>query len=211
METCSYSERLLPALLDGELSGPLRREVGSHVAGCVTCTRESTAIEQIQELVRDGLDDAVERIDFSDFLEGVMDQLDTSQIANPSWTVRFRLWCETWRFRRPHWLPEWTGSNVWTGFVGATAAIALLLNIFPILPLSQTAQIVGTDSPPPITFAPKRTETFEESALLVLGPTSSMDNQAQIESLTATTTVFLWSEPISNTTVIWVGYSGAMP
>ena len=203
METCSHSERLLPALLDGELSGPLRREVASHVADCVTCTRESASIEQVQELVRNGLDDAVERIDLSAFLDGVMDQLDTNLPATPSWTVRFQIWRESWRFQHLDWMPD----NLSTGLVGATAAIVLLLSILPILPHSQTAQ---TDTPPPVAFAPKLVPTPEEPALLVSAPTSRMDNQAQIESLTATTTVFLWNEPVSNATIIWMGDSGGM-
>ena len=205
MEMCSYSERLLPALLDGELNGPLQREVASHVADCVTCTRESASIEQVQELVRNSLDDAIERVDFSAFLDAVMDQLDTNLAATSSWTVRFQLWRESWRFQRPDWIPEWTGSNVWTGLVGATAAIALLLSILPIFPLSQT------DAPTPVASAPKPTQTLEELTLLASTPTPRMDDQAQIESLTATTTVFLWNEPISNATVIWVGDSGGMP
>ena len=102
-------------------------------------------------------------------------------------------------------MPEWTGSNVWTGLVGVTAAIALLLSILPIFPLSQT------DAPTPVASAPKPAQTLEELTLLASTPTSRMDDQAQIESLTATTTVFLWNEPISNATVIWVGDSGGMP
>jgi hypothetical protein len=177
----------------------------------VVCTRESASIEQIQELVRNGLDDVVERIDLSAFLDGVMDQLDTSLTATPSlpfWTVRFHLWRESWRFQQPDWVPEWTGSNVWTGLVGATAAIAVLLSILPLLPPSETAQ---TDTPTSVASAPKQTHMLDEPAFLVSAPTSRMDNQAQIESLTATTTVFLWNEPVSNTTVIWVGDSGGMP
>ncbi len=198
MEICSYSERLLPALLDGELSGPLRREVAAHIADCVVCTRESAFVEQVQELVRNSLDDAVERADFSAFLDGVMDQLDTSLAATPSWTVRFQLWRESWRLGRRDWMPEWTGWNAWAGLAGATAAIALLLSI---LLLSQT------DTSAPIASAPHQTQTLEEPALLV----SAVDNQAQIESLTATTTIFLWNEPISNATVIWVGDSEETP
>ncbi len=198
MEICSYSERLLPALLDGELSGPLRREVAAHIADCVVCTRESAFVEQVQELVRNSLDDAVERVDLSAFLDGVMDQLDTSLAATPSWTARFQLWRESWRLGRRDWMPEWTGWNAWAGLAGATATIALLLSI---LPLSQT------DRSAPIASAPHQTQTLEEPALLA----SAVDNQAQIESLTATTTIFLWNEPISNATVIWVGDSEETP
>ena len=200
METCSYSERLLPALLDGELSGPLRREVASHVADCMACTRESAAIDQVQELVRDGLDNAIERIDFSAFLDGVMDQLDTNLAAIPSWTARFQLWRENWRFQLLDWVPEWTGSSVWTGLVGATAASVLLLSILPIF-----------DAPTPVALAPQPSQTLKEPALFASAPAAHIDNQAQIESLTATTTVFLWNEPVGNTTVIWVGDSGGMP
>ncbi len=205
MEMCSYSERLLPALLDGELSGPLRRKVASHMADCAVCTREAASIEQVQELVRNSLDHAVERVDFSAFLDGVMDQLDTSLAATPFWTVRFQLWRESWRFHRRDWLPEWTGSTVWTGLVGATATIALLLSILSLLPLSYTDTLGQSVS------APKQTQTLEEPAVFASALASAMDNQAQIESLTATTTVFLWNEPIGNATVIWVGDSGEMP
>lgn len=171
MLTCAQSERLLPLLFDCELDGPLRREVASHVSGCLVCTRALTAIERAQELLAQALDGQVEEIDFSEFWEKVRGRLD--EPARP-WPQRLRLWREQWRLGWSPSTPVWAAAT-------ATALIPALLLVWTYL---------KEGAPPPY-----EAERFAFEA----------SNQAQIESLSTAATVFLWSEPASNATVIWVG------
>lgn len=104
MTTCSQAERLLPLLYDGELAGPLRREVTVHVSGCAVCTRTLGALERGQELLGQALDAQIEEIDFSHFWDGVVSKLSQPQLP---WTVRWQLWRERrwsgWSLRAPGW------------------------------------------------------------------------------------------------------------
>jgi len=165
MITCPRSERLVALLYDGELDSPLRREIASHVAGCVVCTRTLAALGRVQELVVQAISEQVEESDFANFWEGVASKLD--QQASSSW----RLWLQLWRERlRPAWVP---GAPAW-----AATTAALLVTTFLVF------------HPP----APS------DPAPTVLAG----NDQAEIESLSASETVFLWNESESNATVIWV-------
>ena len=198
METCSYCERLLPAFLDGELDGPLRREVSSHVADCLMCIRESTALEQTQELVRQIVEEKVEAVDFGTFLDGVMEEIETAGSAASSWKLRFQLWWESWRPWHPGRTASWASvTRPW--WIGATATVTTLIVGGMMLSQTETPpqDIVSAPSPQKIEPTP---------------PVYALGNQAQIESLTASTTVVLWNEPVSNATVIWVGGdAGGLP
>jgi anti-sigma factor RsiW len=175
MITCPQSERLLPLLCDGELDGPLRREVVSHVSSCVLCTRALASIERVQELLVQAIDEQVEAVDFSDFWNEVGGRLD--EPTRP-WALRLRLWREKW------WLSRSPSAPVWA------AILAVVLT--PALLLSWVYWPKGFASTPP------------EAESLAL----ASNNQAQIESLSTAATVFLWNEPASNATVIWVGDEG---
>lgn len=196
METCSYCERLLPAFLDGELDGPLRREVSSHLADCLVCMRESTAIEQAQELVRQTIEEKVDALDFCAFLDGVMGELDAAGPTAPSWKLRFQLWWASWRPWRSGRAPSWTRPIRWAG---AAATVTLLMIGGVIFSQTETSQRETVSALPSKETAPTDPLAY------------AMGNQAQIESLTASTTVVLWNEPISNATVIWVGDTEGMP
>ena len=64
MNICPRSERVVALLHDSELDSPLRREVASHVAGCVVCTRTLAAFERVQELVVQAVSEQLEESDF---------------------------------------------------------------------------------------------------------------------------------------------------
>ena len=180
MNTCPRSERVVALFHDDELDSPLRREVASHVAGCVVCTRTLAALERVQELVVQAVGEQLEESDFSNFWEGVASRID--QQAPPSW----RLWLQLWRERlRPAWSP---GAPVWA----ATTAALLVTTFLVFYPPAK-------DGPPPL----------HDPAPTVL----AANDQAQIESLSSTATVFLWNEQEGNATVIWVGdeYEGDRP
>jgi hypothetical protein len=95
--------------------------------------------------------------------------------ARLPWTVRLQLW-------RERWWPDWSlSTSAW----GAAAALLLIV----------TALLLSLLRPPHhIVPLPAQPEPFELAA----------NDQAQIESLSATDTVLVWNEPASNATVIWV-------
>jgi len=192
MATCPHADRLVPLLHDSELDSPLRREMVSHLATCITCTRVLSLLEHGQELLCQAIDEQVGALDFSDFWQGV-----TSRIQQPqsSWSVRLRLWYERWR---PAWsfnVPAW-----------AALATILLLTIAPfhskslfrISPFLAENPQPSPEIPPPVRVASNE---------------ATIDNQAQIESLSAADTVAMWNDPENNFTVIWVGddASGELP
>src|SRR2546422_3582151 len=93
MPTCSHAERLVPLLSDGELDGPLRREVASHVSGCVVCTGALAALERGRELLWQEIEEQVEQIDFSGFWEGVAEKRTRTP---PPLAVPLQLWRGRW-------------------------------------------------------------------------------------------------------------------
>jgi anti-sigma factor RsiW len=180
MMKCSQYERLAVLLCDGELEGPLRREVRSHVASCVVCTRQLAVLDRVQELLLQEIDSQVEKIDFSSFWEQVESRLRTPQ---PSWSVRLQLW-------REQWWPDWSLRVP----VSAVAVALVLTSLWLFSHIrSSVESLIVTHPPMPFTLA--------------------ANNQAQIESLSAATTVALWNEPTSNSPVIWIedDRDGAVP
>ncbi|MCS6927693.1 MAG: zf-HC2 domain-containing protein [Candidatus Binatia bacterium] len=180
MMHCPRYERLAALLYDGELHGPLRREVRAHVAGCVACTRWLAAIERMQEVLAQDIDEQVEQIDFSRFWEQLEGKLSAPP---PSWLVRLRLRWEQWKASQPVGVP-----------LGAAAVAVLLAVIFSVVHFGlRFDALVSTPQPDP-------------SRLMT-------SNQAQIQSLSAATTVALWNEPTSNAPVIWLAddRDGAVP
>jgi anti-sigma factor RsiW len=180
MMKCSQYERLVALLCDGELEGPLRREVRSHVASCVVCTRQLASLDRVQELLLQEIDSQVEKIDFSSFWEQVESRLRTPK---PSWSVRLQLWCERW------W-PDWSLRVP----VSGVAVALVLVSLWLFSHIRSSVESLTVPHPPtPFTLA--------------------ANNQAQIESLSAATTVALWNEPTSNSPVIWIedDRDGAVP
>jgi len=181
MMTCPRSERLLALFHDGELDSPLRRELASHVAGCLTCTRTLAALGRVQELVVQTICEQVEESDFANFWEGVTSRLD--QQTPPSWKLWLRLWRERLRLSWSPSAPAWAA---------AAAALLLVTLLLSRAPSSNDKGSVSHEISPTVLAA---------------------NDQAQIESLSSTGTVFLWNEAESNATVIWVSddNDGEMP
>ena len=205
MATCLHAERLISLLHDGELSSPLRREIRSHLATCVPCTRTLSMLEREQELLGQMIDEEIEAIDFSNFWRGVESRLDEPQ---PSWAVRLRLWIERWHLTRPLSAPAW-----------AVAAV-LLLTFGVLLQQKSLAPPDLAQSPQP----PQLNTALKKDALVATPVSSSpfpsdrswdntnpdtgfalVSNQAQIESLSSSDTVAVWNDPGNNSTVIWIG------
>lgn len=196
MAMCPHAERLIPLLHDGELASPLRREMRSHLVTCLSCTRALSVLERGQELLSQAIDEEIETINFSNFWQGVEERLGEIQ---PAWPIRFRLWVERWHLTRPLYAPAW-----------AVAATVLLT--FGVLLQQQSA------FPPPIakSFPPSQSDPQPPDNVLehsspfpapsVLDPGFALvSNQAEIESISSSDTVAVWSDPGNNSTVIWTG------
>jgi hypothetical protein len=204
MATCPHAERLIPLLHDGELVSPLRREMRSHLATCLSCTRALSMLERGQELLSQVIDEEVEATNFSNFWQGVEDRLGKIQ---PSWSIRFRLWVERWHLTRPLYAPAW-----------AVAATVLLT--FGVLLQQQSAFPPRlARSFPPSQPAPQSPDNTAEPSSPFPVPSgldpgfTLVSNQAEIESISSSDTVAVWSDPGNNSTVIWTGsdMSGGMP
>lgn len=178
MTTCTRSDQLVSALHDGELPSPLRREVASHVSDCAVCIRRLTALDRVQELLVQAIDDEFESIDFSGFWAGVTNKL---QPQPPPWASRLQMWWTQWRLNWPLAAPLWA----------AAALIAALL-------VPRAFQSTPTPIASSEIITPAQTEPVALAA----------NQQAHIESLAAAGTVALWNEPTSNSTVIWVADGG---
>jgi hypothetical protein len=101
--------------------------------------------------------------------------------------LSWRLWLQLWRERlRLTWLPD---APVWAATVAALLIVSLLVSYTPS---SKENDSASRETPPTVLAA---------------------NDQAQIESLSSTATVFLWNEPEGNATVIWVSddNEGGMP
>jgi hypothetical protein len=128
-------------------------------------------------MLREAITAQVEEINFSQFWAEV-----TNKLADPPqpWFVRWRLWYRLWWPRWALGVPGWAAAAVTFGLVFAAA--------FPLaFPRGQKQSTSLPHDVPPLTFA--------------------ASEQAQIESLSGAEDVFVWNEPVSNVTVIWVGGS----
>jgi anti-sigma factor RsiW len=179
MITCPHSERLIALLHDGELDGPLRREMASHAAVCAACGRALSTFERLEELVFQSVGEVLEEDDFSGFWAGVENKL--AQPAHAPWRVQLQIWREQWRTLWPSSTPVW-----------ATAAVALFISAFLF------------SRPPTSSVSPVARQEISPPSHAANDQVYAANDQAQIESLSATETVFLWNEPRSNATVIWV-------
>ncbi|MBI3303895.1 MAG: zf-HC2 domain-containing protein [Deltaproteobacteria bacterium] len=135
MTTCSHAERLVPLLYDGELDGPLRREVSAHVSGCAVCTRALAALGRGQELLCQAIDEQVEEIDFSSFWGGVAAKLIEPKLP---WVVRLQLWWERW----------WPGWSLSAPAWAVTAALLLIVTALLMSLLHSSGQMASVPQEP---------------------------------------------------------------
>ena len=175
MASCSHPSQLISLVYDNELDEARRYEAAAQIADCPECTHRMQRLERTHEALSQILDEEVADIDFSDFWP----RIERGIAAQPSsltsqWASRFRLWRMQWHASFSWYVPAWATA---VGLLLFTAAVSTQL------PTSRGAvQIPAAKKP-----------------VLV-----ALNNQAQIESLSATSTVLVWNEPTSNATVIWV-------
>lgn len=192
MATCPHAERLIPLLHDGELASPLRRHMHSHLVTCLPCSRTLSALGRGQELLSQMIDEEIEKIDFSNFWQGIENKLGEPR---PSWTIRFRLWIERWHLTQPLYAPAWAVVAVLLLTVGA------FLNPIVHSPNSSFPQFASQQSSTPSSRGLENSPAWNEfdSSL------AFVSNQAQIESIDSSDTVAVWNDPSNNSTVIWIG------
>ena len=175
MASCSHPSRLISLVYDNELGEAQRDEAAAQIAACPECTRRIQQLERTHEALYQTLDEEVSRIDFSDFWPRVEQGIAAQASALTSpWASRFRIWRMHWQAPFSWHIPAWATA---VGLCLFTAAVSTQL------PTSRGAvQLPAARKPVMV----------------------ALNNQARIESLSATSTVLVWNEPTSNATVIWV-------
>ena len=178
MESCSHPTGLVPLLYDGELDEVKRRQVSLMLADCPVCTRRIGALDLVQEALCRRLDEDLSRIDFSNFSDGVDRRIERHERVR-SFASLSRFWDFIEALRRGFsWAPR----------IGLIAGLALIFGWV----ISDQVE----DKDRAVTVAER--QALEEPVIMV------SRNQAQIESLSATSNLLVWNEPTSNVTVIWV-------
>jgi len=157
---CRDIENMLDRFLDGELEARSMRAVALHVTRCPACERLLQELERLQDMVVEGVNEAVARVDFTRFWSDIAGQAEVVQRSFGG--VRERLRAAA---ARP-------------AVIAAVMAVALLVSALEIWRVGTSLSAVAP------------------------GPAN---NQARIDSLVSDApSVALLSEPVSNTTVIWV-------
>jgi anti-sigma factor RsiW len=157
---CRDIEKMLDRFLDGELEARSMRAVALHVTRCPACERLLQELERLQEMVVEGVNEAVARVDFTRFWPDIAGQAEVVQRSFGGVRERLRAFAA-----RPV-------------VIAVVMAVALLVSALEIWRAGATLS-AATSGPP--------------------------NNQARIDSLVSDApSVALLSEPVSNTTVIWV-------
>jgi len=157
---CRDIENMLDRFLDGELEARSMRAVALHVTRCPACERLLQELERLQDLVVDGVNEAVAGVDFTRFWPDITARAETVQRSFGGVGERLRALAA-----RP-------------AVIAAAMAAALLVSVMGLWRAGTTLSS-ATLTPP--------------------------NNQARIDSLVSDVpSVALLSEPVSNTTVIWI-------
>jgi len=157
---CRDIENMLDRFLDGELEARSMRAVALHVTRCPACERLLQELERLQDLLVEGVNQAVAHVDFTRFWPDIAGQAEVVQRSFGGVRERLRAFAA-----RP-------------AVVAAVMGVALLVSGIEIW-RAGTSFPTATPGPP--------------------------NNQARIDSLVSDApSVALLSEPVSNTTVIWI-------
>jgi anti-sigma factor RsiW len=194
MADCSEIRPLLSAFGDGELEPPELLRVARHVAGCPDCEREAADFSAVGIHLRDALESAVSSIPLAGFSAAVQARLDR---LRPSLWSRFGQWLES--------VDERVSATL--SLTSAAIAIAALTAIIftPYARQYTAGHDVQVAASTPMrssaAAAPSRlaeTVAPDEKALVE-------DSRAIISRLESENpAVAVWSEPRTDTTVIWL-------
>ena len=175
MASCSHPSQLISLVHDNERDEARRDQATSRIADCPECTHRLQLLARTHEALSQTLDEEVSSIDFSDFWPRIEQGIAAQPASLTSqWASRFRLWRMQWHAPFSRHIPAWATA---VGLCLFAAAVSTQL------PTSRGAvQFPAAKKPVMV----------------------ALNNQARIESLSATSTVLVWNEPTSNATVIWV-------
>ena len=175
MASCSHPSQLISLVYDNELDEARRYAAADQIANCPACSHRMQLLEHTHEALCQTLDEEVSRLDFSDFWPRIEQGIAAQPPSLASqWADRFRHWRLQWHAPLSWHIPVWATT---VGLCLFAAAVSTQL------PTSRGAVHIQTARKPVVV---------------------ALNNQAQIESLSATSTILVWNEPTSNATVIWV-------
>jgi anti-sigma factor RsiW len=194
MIDCSEIRPLLSAFGDGELEPPELLKVARHIAECADCELESADFSAVGLHLRDALESAVSSIPLAGFTEAVEARI---RQLRPSLRSRFGRWIESF--------DERVGASL--SLASAALAIAALTAII-LTPYvreyssGREVQVAARDSmrsPAAVVQSPLK------EAISPVEETLAEDSRAIISRLESKNpAVAVWSEPRTDTTVIWL-------
>lgn len=218
---CREAEKLLDGYFDGELDGDAMREAALHVAHCGSCEAELADRERVQGLLRGSVADAVEGLDVDRIWQGVEAAIDDgSGIARrPSafWRNAGGRGREGGRARTAEaavldpggeWLHRRSRASAWSWAAGAALAAGLAGFVAVRgLPGPGTAEQVASRPSVPRVVAQaqapvERVAQAEPAA--AQGPTGRRGKIAVDSVDFEGHSLAMWSEPETDTTVIWI-------
>ncbi len=194
MVDCSEIRPLLSAFGDGELEPPELLKVARHLAGCSDCERESADFSAVGIHLRDTLESAVSSIPLAGLTEAV--QARISQLRPSLWS-RFERWLEA------------VDERVSATLSLASAAIAIAALTAIILTPYAREYTAGHDvqvaASAPVRPAAAAAQTRMAEAIAPAERALVEDSRAIISRLESENpAVAVWSEPRTDTTVIWL-------
>jgi anti-sigma factor RsiW len=190
MPDCSEIRPLLSAFGDGELEPPELLSVARHLAECTDCERETADFSSLGTQLRDTLESTVGSIPLAGFTEAVQARISH---LRPSLWSRFRHWLESLDERLN------PGLSLASAAIAMAALTAIILTPYVRQYATRHSVQVASSTPAHQTLAQAQTAVDPtENAL-------AEDSHAIISRLeSANPAVAVWSEPRSDTTVIWV-------
>ncbi len=194
MVDCSEIRPLLSAFGDGELEPPELLKVARHIAGCPDCEREAADFSAVGVHLRDVVEAGVSSIPLEGFAEAV--QARITQLRPSLWS-HFGRWLES--------VDERVSASL--SIASAAMAIAALTAIM-LTPYAReytaghNAQVVASAQARPAAAGDQAglAETVSPAE-----KTLAEDSRAIISRLESENpAVAVWSEPRTDTTVIWL-------
>jgi anti-sigma factor RsiW len=194
MIDCSEIRPLLSAFGDGELEPPELLKVARHIAECADCELESADFSAVGLHLRDALESAVSSIPLAGFTEAVEARI---RQLRPSLRSRFGRWIESF--------DERVGASL--SLASAALAIAALTAII-LTPYvreyssGREVQVAARDS---MRSPAAAVQSPLKEAISPVEQTLAEDSRAIISRLESKNpAVAVWSEPRTDTTVIWL-------
>ncbi|MBF6569031.1 MAG: zf-HC2 domain-containing protein [Candidatus Binataceae bacterium] len=192
MTDCSEIRPLLSAFGDGELAPAELLTVARHLAGCATCEQEAADFASLGNQLRTTVEASVGTLALDNLTASVQARIDQ---LRPSVWSRFGLWLQS--------IDERMSStfSLASAVVAMAALTALILTPYARnYTIGRSATVVASAHVSPISpAAPTQlANAIEENPVVA-------DSKAIISRLESQNpSVAVWSEPRTDTTVIWL-------